>query len=108
MHMVFTGNPGTGKTTIARVVARMLKDMGLLSKGQLVEVSRKDLVASYEGQTDSKVEKVFKSALGGVLFIDEAYHRTNRNNLRLSSNFYCSFRKKRDCASTILCFSTIS
>ena len=73
LNFVFTGNPGTGKTTIARVVARMLKDMGLLSKGQLVEVSRKDLVASYEGQTDSKVEKVFKSALGGVLFIDEVY-----------------------------------
>lgn len=76
LNFVFTGNPGTGKTTIARVVARMFKEMGLLSKGQLIEVSRKDLVAEYVGQSAPKADKVFRSALGGVLFIDEAYSLT--------------------------------
>ncbi|MCR5799470.1 MAG: AAA family ATPase [Lachnospiraceae bacterium] len=72
-HMIFTGNPGTGKTTIARIVSRYLKAIGVLSGGQLVEVSRGDLVGRYAGHTAPLVNQVVKSALGGVLFIDEAY-----------------------------------
>lgn len=73
MHMIFTGNPGTGKTTIARLLARYLKAVGILSEGQLVEVSRSDLVAKYAGQTAPLTMSVVQSALGGILFIDEAY-----------------------------------
>ena len=73
MHMIFTGNPGTGKTTIARVVARYLKAIGALKGGQLVEVSRGDLVGRYSGHTAPLTNSVIQSALGGVLFIDEAY-----------------------------------
>jgi hypothetical protein len=73
MHMIFTGNPGTGKTTIARLVARYLKSIGALSGGQLVEVSRGDLVGRYTGHTAPLTNSVIASALGGVLFIDEAY-----------------------------------
>ena len=72
-HMIFTGNPGTGKTTIARIVSKYLKAIGVLSGGQLVEVSRGDLVGRYAGHTAPLVNQVVKSALGGVLFIDEAY-----------------------------------
>lgn len=72
-HMIFTGNPGTGKTTIARIVSKYLKAIGVLSGGQLVEVSRGDLVGRYAGHTAPLVNTVVKSALGGVLFIDEAY-----------------------------------
>ena len=72
-HMIFTGNPGTGKTTIARVVSRYLKAIGVLTGGQLVEVSRADLVAKYVGQTAPLTNQVIQSAIGGVLFIDEAY-----------------------------------
>jgi Cdc6-like AAA superfamily ATPase len=72
-HMIFTGNPGTGKTTIARIVSRYLKAIGVLSGGQLVEVSRGDLVGRYVGHTAPLVNQVIKSAIGGVLFIDEAY-----------------------------------
>ena len=72
-HMIFTGIPGTGKTTIARIVSKYLKAIGVLSGGQLVEVSRGDLVGRYAGHTAPLVNQVVKSALGGVLFIDEAY-----------------------------------
>ena len=73
MHMIFTGNPGTGKTTIARLVARYLKAIGALKGGQLIEVGRGDLVGRYTGHTAPLTNSVIQSALGGVLFIDEAY-----------------------------------
>ena len=72
-HMIFTGNPGTGKTTIARIISRYLKAIGVLTGGQLVEVSRADLVGRYVGHTAPLTNQVIKSAIGGVLFIDEAY-----------------------------------
>lgn len=80
LHMAFTGNPGSGKTTVARIVGRIYKQIGLLSKGHFLEVSRTDLIAGYQGQTALKVKKVIEQARGGVLFIDEAYSITENDH----------------------------
>lgn len=80
LHLAFTGNPGTGKTTVARIVGRIYKQIGLLSKGHFIEVSRTDLIAGYQGQTALKVKEVVERAKGGVLFIDEAYSITENDN----------------------------
>lgn len=80
LHTVFTGNPGTGKTTVARIMAKLYKALGLLERGHLVEADRQSLIAGYVGQTANKTKQLIESAMGGVLFIDEAYALANKGN----------------------------
>lgn len=80
LHLVFTGNPGTGKTTVARIISKLYKNIGVLSKGQLVEIDRSGLVAGYVGQTAIKTQELIKKAMGGVLFIDEAYALSQKDD----------------------------
>lgn len=80
LHLVFTGNPGTGKTTVARILAKLYKQIGVLTTGQLVEVDRSGLVAGYVGQTAIKTAKKIEEAKGGVLFIDEAYALSRKDD----------------------------
>ena len=80
LHLVFTGNPGTGKTTVARILAKIYKEIGILSKGQLIEVDRAGLVAGYVGQTALKTQEKIDAAIGGILFIDEAYTLIKEGN----------------------------
>ena len=79
-HLVFSGNPGTGKTTVARILARLYQEIGVLSKGQLVEVDRSGLVAGFVGQTAAKTQERLSEAMGGILFIDEAYTLAKEGN----------------------------
>lgn len=80
MHMVFTGSPGTGKTTVARIIADIYHNLGILKENKLKEVSREDLVAEYLGQSEIKTKKILEESKGGVLFIDEAYSLTKSND----------------------------
>lgn len=80
LHMAFLGNPGTAKTTVARIVGKMYKSIGLISKGHFIEASRSDLIAEYQGQTAIKVKRLVNRARGGVLFIDEAYSITENEH----------------------------
>lgn len=95
-HCVFTGNPGTGKTTIARILARIYKDLGVLKKGHLVETDRSGLIAEYVGQTATKTNAIIDSALNGVLFIDEAYALTTNSRNDYGSEAIATLVKRME------------
>lgn len=96
LHMAFLGNPGTGKTTVARLVGKILKSIGILKKGQLIEVTQQNLVSAYNGQSASKTLDKVKEAYGGVLFIDEAYSLANRGGSEAVSTLITEMENNRD------------
>lgn len=95
-HMVFTGNPGTGKTTVARIIAKAFRALGILDRGHLVETDRSGLVAAYAGQTALKTNKLIDSAVGGILFIDEAYQLNQGQNDTYGSEAVATLLKRME------------